>query len=365
MVRFTRPRGFTLVELLVVIAIIGSLIALLFPAISAVRETARRNQCASNMKQLGTSLNNYESTNRRLPPSCTWGRGMTGTTQYEGWSWLTQILPYMDMTTVFSTLTIRKGVPWDEKDTNRKPHEAARQLIINGFLCPSYGGVRDYEGEMLKGMKGNNPTTKIKGGLTNYKAVGGLFKESLPFKIVSPTPTRPYGDDNAIFPEGCLFPAEDGVRLAEIRDGQGNTLIVTETIEDKYARWILGTEATLAAFPGKDDKADPKVGMTVKKPDNKYNYYYPEKFDGKYDNQSALIGEVKTYLDYDYKKAVNFYDDTNKIKYGPSSSHNGVTNHLFADWRVEPVKNTIDPAIYMWLVTKANDDPAIEFHNHN
>ncbi len=47
-------RGFTLVELLVVIAIIGTLVALLLPAVQAARESARGNTCRNNIKQLMT-----------------------------------------------------------------------------------------------------------------------------------------------------------------------------------------------------------------------------------------------------------------------------------------------------------------------
>lgn len=63
------PPGFTLVELLTVIAVIGVLVALTIPVVGGVRASARRAECASNLRQIGGALFLYAADNKNhLPP---------------------------------------------------------------------------------------------------------------------------------------------------------------------------------------------------------------------------------------------------------------------------------------------------------
>jgi prepilin-type N-terminal cleavage/methylation domain-containing protein/prepilin-type processing-associated H-X9-DG protein len=92
-------KAFTLIELLVVIAIIAILAAILFPVFAQAKEAAKKTQCLSNVKQVGTGmalyLGDYDDS---LPWAAYWDySAATGWATAAGGmhEWSSVILPYI------------------------------------------------------------------------------------------------------------------------------------------------------------------------------------------------------------------------------------------------------------------------------
>ena len=90
-----RYNAFTLIELLVVIAIIAILAAILFPVFATAREKARQTSCASNEKQMGLGIIQYEQDYDDTFPTGQSNGGKAGQ------GWLGAILPYVKTYGIF------------------------------------------------------------------------------------------------------------------------------------------------------------------------------------------------------------------------------------------------------------------------
>ena len=134
-----RRCGFTLVELLVVIAIIGILIAMLLPAVQAVREAARRITCANQLKQLALAYHLHHDTQNSFP-SGGWGFNWVGDSDAglgpaQPGSWAFSLLPYVEQKNLYDSVTDgdRSTITQQQMDLAA----AACQTPLPGYFCPS------------------------------------------------------------------------------------------------------------------------------------------------------------------------------------------------------------------------------------
>ena len=291
--RHPRRRGFTLIELLVVIAIIAVLIALLLPAVQAAREAARRAQCLNNLVQLSVALQNYESSHEVLPSGVV---NETGPVKFSpaGYqmSWVTQVLPYIDQRNAFNRINWNRGA-CDPANLTVRNHR------IGTLICPSDGGARG-------GTTGpaNN----------NYAACHSGIE----------TPIDAKNDG--------VFYLNSSTRFEDIPDGSSFTVFVGEHLLDaRDLGWMSGTRATLRNTGNPLNRA--AFGSAAVYPTD-------DEGDDQPDKPAKAKGEP---------------DPTLEVG-GFSSRHPGGSNFAFGDGSVRFIKNTISPAVFRRLGSRADGD---------
>jgi type II secretory pathway pseudopilin PulG len=121
------------VELLIVIAIVGILMALLLPALSAVRTSSRAAACRNNLRQLGTGVLGFASDrDGQLPVQ--WRRPrLSAAEPTDNFSWAVEVLPYIDQQVIKDNLNL-EATPLDP--VNRP----TISVSIPVFECPATPG---------------------------------------------------------------------------------------------------------------------------------------------------------------------------------------------------------------------------------
>lgn len=301
-IRITTQYGFTLVELLVVITIIGILIALLLPAVQGARESARRAQCANNLKQIALAFLNYHSAHDAFPDG---GKNICnapihgavnasrcGGADHWGccspwdrseWSWPYALLPFLEQQALYdqtnNSVISRTPLPVWHCPTRR------RAVLYNNSAKIDYAGNA--------GSRGGDGAD----GIIIRKNVG-LATPGLPTYI----------------------------KLDHIRDGASNTLLVAEKQlnPDRFGLTYDDNEPYVA--PGWDSEIY-RIGTTT----------YVPKLDSMHPSYTASDPYVGSHY------------------FG--SSHPGMMNAALADGSVRSISYGITPEIFRRLCVRNDKQP--------
>jgi prepilin-type N-terminal cleavage/methylation domain-containing protein/prepilin-type processing-associated H-X9-DG protein len=310
--QLTTRDGFTWIELLVVIAIIGILVALLLPAVQAARESARRLQCQSNLRQLLLGALQYEGQHGCLPPGASNGNSV-----------FVALLPHLEqepLKSLFERLdpTTRPEIRFAEID----------ETVVPIFLCPSDGAP----------PRSHVSANHWEAG-TNYAGNCGTWYQTGNFD----GPFRHWNDPT--FPH-----TGPPIRLAEVTKGASNVAAFSEflrshtTVHRLRVNWIFpqaNTDIDHFANECEGLPADPTtLGI------------FPSLTRGRPWRQPAIATTL-----YNHVCTPNMPSclDQGVFMFAAAtaaSNHAGVVNVVFLDGHIVPIPNGIDRAAWRGFASR-------------
>jgi prepilin-type N-terminal cleavage/methylation domain-containing protein/prepilin-type processing-associated H-X9-DG protein len=341
MTRIVRRRGFTLMELLVVIAVIAVLIGLLLPAVQAAREASRRARCVNNLKQICLGVHNYIAAYDVLPP--VGGVDVRGNSAGTGRVPQTasvhlRLLNYLEQVALYNAYNFMLGDVLVDHAVAENTTVIATS--VPGYLCPSDpnpGNTGDIDGGYTAQVTTVNYT--FNGG-TNRQNNGGAV-------------------DGVAWWLGGNAAYGTRVTLASIADGTSGTAALSEWVKGKSSQNVPGPNAVYL-IPGyanggaRNDYAacaaatvvlwDEKGEFWTLQDTGRGGPYYhvmppnsPSCATGAGFGAGLPFGTVDSFI-------------------GPSSFHAGGANVVLMDGSVRFVKQTIDPAVWNALGTRAGGE---------
>lgn len=364
---FRQPqrRGFTLIELLVVISIIATLAALVLPAIQNARETARRTQCQSNLRNIGIAVQAYSTARRGAVPYLvtddrSWATppyagakfninyGTSASPAYRGASWAVQLLPYMEATTLYDRLR-------DSTNDAALGANTTDNLLntgIEAFNCPSdqnngpgamsFAANAGYIGSSLWGLATDTAHTigYYDQSFNGYASAMGA-KNSDDFQVTSASGvySREYNNQNTTMNLDQISNA----------DGTSQTVLLAENINiTRYSSGNYGGWASV--FTGNN-----AIGLNVSDAAGEVSSSATPQGVGGGTKQIALALSATPIVANTVGTECRINDNLTGASDGasprPSSLHPGAVNMAFCDGSCKVISSSIADDVYARLLT--------------
>jgi prepilin-type N-terminal cleavage/methylation domain-containing protein/prepilin-type processing-associated H-X9-DG protein len=324
--RALTAHGFTLVELLTVIAVIGLLVALLLPAVQAARESSRRTQCGSQLRQLGIAATSYAAAKGTFPPGVK-QRSFAAAVSHRGVPLFAFMAPYFEQGALLAD--------WDYEDPLNNANQGLASnaaAVLPGLICPS--------DEILE----NPITTAAKTwtyALTSYGGSGGA-RSFFPAKATA---------DGIFFTTGEASEPEREQRPvapADVSDGLSNTLFFGERshYDSNYAtfnQFGWGEPLALLGWWGASGSRK-MIGHVTMSAHAPINYRLPFS----YDARSGQSPPADSFAEFEH------YSDMRVCAFG--SEHVGGANFCFADGSLRYLVDDTDLEALRAMSTRAGDE---------
>lgn len=126
-----RRAAFSLVELMAVVAAIGIIASLILPAIQASRESARRTQCLTNLRQTGIGLQLHHDVHGLFPPR---NPGNNLKLPHAVLHWPALILPFIEEDALWSEAVQACDI---DPLAYRVPPHTVNKAVVKLFICPT------------------------------------------------------------------------------------------------------------------------------------------------------------------------------------------------------------------------------------
>ncbi len=300
-------RGFTLIEILVVIVIIVLLLSFLVPAVQSIRDTARKAQCANNMRQIGVGLQNFYSIHNMFVPVHMLKFGTNTSNDYS--SPHAHLLPFLEQTNLFDSLNY-DILTLESPSAPSLENHTARNTKVATFICPS-----DSEPEHLN----------------SYRFNGGRFDSEQPGLPYDGPFNIGFLPSQANITNGLSYTAFLSERIAGTFDGGSKN--INRDIKSTQKTGIITSDSQYIAICLKDQKG---------------NWY---QFAGRYWFYAGFTNTL-----YNHNAPPNDFRPTcsvvgaNDAGAGglshAKSYHNASVNVMYGDSHVSSVRNSIDPVIW-------------------